>query len=356
MFKQYLLACLIHSTFANIFFLKKLFLFVSISSLLFSCNSDKPKLSIPEVEEKKISLKIERFEQDVFNTDPNNISGGIALLRKKYGSFFNDFAVNILSLASADTIEFNQTFLSFTQDRDMKDVNKLILKKYPDLADLESDLAGAFTYYKHYYPDSLIPRVVSMNSGFNFAVVTTDTFLAIGLEMYLGDSCQYYPLLGLPKYKTKTMTKEFLATDVIKGWASTVFEEPANSSSLLSKMIYQGKLLYFLDALYPETEDAIKINYSPEQMKWCEENQSKVWKMLVNKKLLFSTQKEEIVKLVNEAPFTAGLPRESPGRIGQWLGWQIIRAYMKNHPDVTLQQLMKENDFEKILRESKYKP
>jgi hypothetical protein len=309
------------------------------------------------VEEKKETIHILRFEQDLFNQSTADLGLGIRAVKAKYGKFFDDFTLGILGFPNSDSIEFKQTLLSFIQDPDMKDVNKEIQKRFANISFLEEDLAGAFSYYKHYYPDSILPKVLTMNSGFNYAVVTTDSVLAIGLDMYLGDSCRYYTLLGLPKYKTRTMNRNFVATDVVKGWTSTIFEEPKQTSgSLLAKMIYQGKMLYLLDALMPEKEDSIKINYSKLQINWCIENEVKTWQAIINKKLLFSTKNEEIIKLMNEAPFSAGFPRESPGRLGQWIGWQIVRKYMKNHPQTTLQALMNEQDYEKIFRESKYKP
>jgi uncharacterized protein YjaZ len=58
-----------------------------------------------------------------------------------------------------------------------------------------------------------------------------------------------------------------------------------------------------------------------------------------------------------EAPFSKfyiDIDKESPGRIGVWLGWQIVRSYMNNN-EVTLQQLLQTNA-EEIFNKSKYKP
>ncbi|MDF1518362.1 MAG: gliding motility lipoprotein GldB, partial [Lutibacter sp.] len=53
--------------------------------------------------------------------------------------------------------------------------------------------------------------------------------------------------------------------------------------------------------------------------------------------------------------FYIDIDKESPGRIGVWLGWQIVSAYMTNNNDVTLQQLL-QTDAEEIFNKSKYKP
>jgi gliding motility-associated lipoprotein GldB len=334
------------------------FLFLFLGQLYIGCWGDKtkPNLVLPEVEEKQLPIKIERFEQDLFQSDTKDFSQSVKNLQSKYGNFFTIFTENILGIPRQDSVEFYQTLSMFVQDPDMKDVTKEIQTKYPSLEENIADLEQAFKYFKHYYPDSTLPRVVTMNSGFNYAVVTTDSVLAIGLDMYLGDSCQYYTLLGFPKYKTACMNREYLSTDLVMGWTSTVFEEPSNANTVLGKMIYQGKLLYILDAFLPDKSDELKMKYTKEQLKWCTDNEKQIWQTLINKKLLFSTKLEEMSKLVNDAPFTAGFPRDSPGRIGRWVGWQIVRKYMKKHPEIKLQDLLKDQDYDKIFRESNYKP
>jgi hypothetical protein len=39
-----------------------------------------------------------------------------------------------------------------------------------------------------------------------------------------------------------------------------------------------------------------------------------------------------------------------------WVGWQIIKSYMKNNKDATLEKLMAEPDAQRILSKSKYRP
>lgn len=326
-----------------------------VITLFCSCeNETKPPLKIEEVEKKKRNVRIERFEHDLFTADAANAEEKIEELKKLYGTFFDDFTYKVLNFPT-DEIAYRQAFISFVEDKDMKDVTSSVIKRYANIAFLEDVLSDAFSYYNYYYPDSLLPRVVTMNSGFNYAVVATDSVLAVGLEMYLGDSCKYYPLLGFPRYRVRTMNEKYLPCDVVKGWVYTLYEEP-QGGKLLHKMMYHGKILYALDALLPDYADELKIGYTPDQLAWCKENEDKVWKFILQKKLLFSTKGEDAAKLINDSPFTAGLPRQSPGRIGQWVGWNIVRKYMKSHPEVSFTQLMNDTDYEKMLTEAKYKP
>ena len=116
--------------------------------------------------------------------------------------------------------------------------------------------------------------------------------------------------------------------------------------------------MFLLDALLPEVQDTLKIGYTGEQLQWCFDNEVQMWAHYVQKKMLYSTDVLLYQRYINEAPFTSApdVPQESAPRIGVWTGWQIVRRYMKEHPEVTLKQLMAETDYQKILTQSKYKP
>ena len=71
--------------------------------------------------------------------------------------------------------------------------------------------------------------------------------------------------------------------------------------------------------------------------------------------LLFSKDEDPIRRLVQEAPFSNPF-KNSPGRIGAFIGWRIIVSYMEKHPEISLNQLMQETNSRAILDKSGYKP
>jgi uncharacterized protein YjaZ len=102
--------------------------------------------------------------------------------------------------------------------------------------------------------------------------------------------------------------------------------------------------------------DTLKIGYSSEQIEWCNRFEKDMWTYLIDEKLLFTTEHLDIKRYIDEAPFTTSFSKESPGRTGIWMGWQIVRDYMKNNPDVSLQELMSLKNYQEILNLSKYNP
>jgi hypothetical protein len=230
------------------------------------------------------------------------------------------------------------------------------LSVFPDITIIESEIGKAFSYYHYYFPDYQIPAVYTFIGGFNQSMVVADSILAIGLDKYLGSDCDFYNRLETPKYLQINMHPAKIPTDALKAWALTEFVYNDSVDNLVNNMVYHGKIQYFLDAMFPETPDTLKFGYTAEQLKWCTTNEKQMWNSLIDQKLLFSTDYMTINKFINPAPFTSGFPNESPGRADIWLGYKIVQKYMDRHPKITLEELMKDHQYQKILSESRYEP
>ncbi len=319
-----------------------------------SCNND-PRIDI-DISEIPFEVKIQRLDKDVFEKNPDSLLQEIPALRKKYGAFFEVYCRDIINMQSMNDTALSVGLKNFVTNPDISEIYKETQKIYPELSFLEKDLTNAFKRYKHHFPDSNPPTVVADFSGFNYAVFTHDSTLAIGLEFFLGEKSIYYEMLAWPKYVVRNMNKASLPATALKGWALNKFENKEEQKTLLDNMIFNGKILYLLDALLPETHDSLIIAYKNSQLEWCKTNESFVWGHLLENKLLYSTDHNVLNKYTSEGPFTPGLPRESPARIGEFTGWMIVKKYMSENSQLTIAQLMAEKDAQKILAASKYKP
>ena len=131
---------------------------------------------------------------------------------------------------------------------------------------------------------------------------------------------------------------------------------PTNRS-LLALMVYRGKQLYLKDKLIPDFTDGAKIAYTDLQIQWCKENEYQMWSYFVENKILFEANMKNEFRFINDAPFSKfylDIDAESPGRVGQWLGWQIVRSYMENN-NTSLKDMLA-LDAKTIFDKSKYKP
>jgi len=329
---------------------------ISVLLLISSCNSCHNNPLKVDISEIPFEIKTQRLDRDIFENNPDSLLAAIPALRKKYGTFFDTYCQSIINIRSVNDTALSFALKSFSTDPDMRDIYKETQRQYADISFLDKELTSAFRHYKYYFPDSNPPTVVADFSGLNYAVFTTDSVLAIGLEMFLGENSVYYQMLGLPQYMTRNMNRESLTAGAVKGWAFNKFWNEGENKTLLDNMIFNGKILYLLDALFPEMQDSLKVAYKAQQFEWCMSNEADIWTHLTEQKILYTTDHAIINKYLGEAPFTPGLPRESPGRVGEFTGWMIVKKYMLENPATTLPQLMAEKDAQKILSASKYKP
>lgn len=317
--------------------------------LILSCSHNPRKADVSDIQ---LYIKTARFDQDLFSSVGQNISQ----MENKYGSFFDLYCYKLTQTGTPDSNLLKQRLLDFTTDADLKEIYIASDKIFHDFTPIDQQLTDAFKHYKYYFPQKIIPRIITFISGFNYAIVAADSVLGIGVDMYLGSDSKYYPALQFPHYKIVRMRKDYIAVDCMRGWAQSEWEQDNRQNDLLSQMIYSGKILFFIDVVMPDIADTIKTGYTASQLKWCNENEKNTWSFFIDQKLLFSSDQNQVSKFLNDGPTTNGFPKESPGFIGQWVGWKIVSAYMKKKPAITLSQLMAGNDYQKILNESGYKP
>jgi hypothetical protein len=326
-----------------------------ISAFVFSsCNNnpliiDVSDVSVPEI-------KVDRLEQDLFNMDTAHIIQDTENLQKKYGKFYAIFIRNILNNGGLGDSSYTYRIKQFITDKDMRNAYNDCNKAYPSVDFLNKELTELYKHFRYYFPEKKLPKPITMMSGFNFSAVNIDSTLAIGIEMYLGSENIFYEMLALPHYKTHYMNKENIIPDAARAWMFTEFPYNMDKNDFLSEITYMGKIMYLTDALLPETPDSLKIQYTKVQLDYCRQNEFNVWSYFAEQKLLYTTDHAEIMKYTSDGPFTSAFSKEAPPRIAYWIGWQIVRQYMKNNPDITPAQLMNETDAQKILNKAKYKP
>lgn len=323
--------------------------------LFYGC---KHKEDEPDVSGITFTIDAKRFEKDLFSIDSSNTGEGVSRLRNKYGKFFELFVFQITSLGSKDTVLMAEHFKDFLSDTNFRNIYKDTEKHFGDFHQKNDLLTKAFRTYSYYFQGKPIPEVYTLISGFSFPIICDSLSLGISLDMYMGPSYHYYSTLEppLPIYLRSRMHDEYIVSDAMKGWAQSDYGINESTARIIDFMISQGKFLYFLDRILPATDDTIKTGYSSSQLDWCVANESRIWSFFIENKLLFSIDPNLMNKYVNDGPTTNGFPKESPGNIGQFIGWQIVKSYMKKHADISLRELMEEKDLMKLFNESGYKP
>jgi hypothetical protein len=328
---------------------------IILASTLTSCRKNHYKVNTSSID---VKIEVKRLEKDLFSLDPGNIITAVPSLKDKYDGFLQLFSY-VINTGDINDPSFGDMLVRFCTDRQNNDVYALTMKVFPDIDEIETDIKAAFRHYLYYFPDRKAPGIFTCITGFNSSIITGDSLLGISLDRYLGADCEYYPRLGIYNYISARMAPAYAVPDCIYGWATSEWDFQSTgyqADNVLSEIIHQGKLKYYEKCLLPDKDDELIFGFTPQQMKFCRNNEDQMWQYLIENDLLFSTDQFIIRKLTGEAPFTSYFTSESPGRAGAWIGFRIVEAFMMKNHNITLQDLMNENDVQLMLEKARYNP
>lgn len=316
--------------------MKKLIILIALTFAFVSC--DKKTKIEKKVAEIPLEIKVERFDKLFFETKPENLGQ----LKKQYPFFFPP--------GNDDTV-----WLEKMQNPLWRELYTEVQKKYSDFGPVTKELNSLFKHIKYYFPENKTPKVITVISemDYNNKVIYTDSLVIISLELYLGKDHKFYQF---PHYLKQNFEPKQILPDVVSSFSIQKIA-PITNKNLLSQMVYFGKQLYLKDILLPEYSDADKIGYTLEQNKWCVENEGYMWRYFLENQMLYSDDQKLNNRFINPAPFSKfylEIDNESPGRVATWIGWQMVRSFMKNN-DVPLEKMLQMNAKE-LFEKSKYKP
>ncbi len=314
------------------------------------CIADKGK-NIPDVSHINASLNIDRFERDLQQLDTSNIDNSRQALAAKYPVFLEDIYLSKI----LPPLQQPEVFEAFLKSKGIRKLMDTVDMVYGNFDGLEAKLEEAFRFYKYYFPEREVPKVVTYISEYSLGAFTFENLLGIGLDFHLGEEYPYYNHNYFPRYIRRTMNREHLVAKAMQALVSDLVGE-TRSEKLLDLMVNNGKTLYVLDRLLPHMPDSIKLGYTAAETQWCRDNELLMWAHFLNEDLLYSTSLSDIRKLVDHSPNSPGMPPEAPGRTANWMGWQIVKAYMKRHPETSLSELIAIDDAQLLLNKAKYKP
>ncbi|NQY66581.1 MAG: hypothetical protein HRT72_02500 [Flavobacteriales bacterium] len=321
--------------------------------VLTSCESDKFRVDISDIQ---LDIEVKRFEVDLFRKEYATLEEKTDFLKNEYGDFYQFFCEQAIRVGRISDDDHIKDLNSFVTDPYITELNMDVEAEYADFTEIESRIVDDFKRYKFHFKESEIPDIYTFVSGFNYSIIRTENSIGIGLDRYLDTAKSYYSRLGYPAYMIRKMRKKFIEVDVMSSWLKTEYPIDELEKNLLEKIIHEGKIAYLLDGLVVNEHDSIKFGYTPVQLEWCENNESRIWATLIENEVLYTSDYDVSRRYLGEAPFTMDMTKDSPGRICAWVGLQIIRKYMDRNSEMSMKELMEQSDSQKILSDSRYKP
>lgn len=321
--------------------------------VLSSCKPNRLKVDVSKV---KAPVEIVRFEKELFGRKPGEMIDSLESIRERTGDFFDLYSFEVISIGGIQDPGFKEELLKFVTDSVYRRVADSVAFLFNDFSAIETKLEKAFRFYKYYFPMEPLPRIYTQVSGFNQSLVFDEHCIGISLDKYMGTNCIYYQYLGIPSYKRNTMYPERIVPELFYALATFRYPFRSEKNHLLDQIVYQGKLIYFTEAMCASYPDSTLVGFTHEHTQWCKEHEEAMWTYLAGKKLLYSSDRLILRKFLGDAPHTPDFSSASPGRAVSWIGWQIVRKYMDQHPEISLPQLMEQTDGQALLAASGYHP
>jgi len=309
------------------------------------------------VDDIELEMPIRRLDLELFHLDPSAVTAFHEQKVEADDAFYIEYIENILQAGTMKDSITPARLQRFILDPNWNIAQASIEEEFGDMNVEKAGLEDAFKRYTSFFPAEKAPDVVVFNSGFNYAIYPMEHTIGIGIEWFLGDSNEIVQRLAperFPNFVKRRMRPEYLVSSTITGWLFVHHYNDLGGEDLLTNMVHHGKVLFALDKVLPGTADSIKIGFSQAQLDWCAETEFNIWAELAVNDALFTKSPREIGRLMNDGPFTNGFPRESPGRIGEWVGWKMVNAYMAEHGDVTIEQMFNQVDAGEVMKS--YRP
>lgn len=345
---------------------KKLLIGVFTGILLtYSCKEGPDK---PDVSGIQIKLDIKRFEKDFFSLDTNKFDQGFqALWQSEYHNFMRDFTGKLLGLEGVDTAKWDMLIKQFI--REYKPIYDSTLVLDREIEEAAQDVKMAFKYVKFYFPEYKLPEqfitFIGPVDAFAYGAtggsgeIITNSAICAGLQLHLGSNSMVYKSQAgqelYPEYISRRFTTDYIVVNSMKNIIDDIHEPLQPGAKMIDIIADHGKRMYLLDLLLPDTDEKLKLGYTAEQLKGCEESEGFIWNYFTENDLLFETDLLKTRSFLNDGPTTPEFGLGSPGFISLFTGRQLIRAYIKKHPKTTINELLA-LDGQKILAGSGYKP
>lgn len=333
-----------------------------LMSVYISCESTAAVEEVITEINPKIEVSIVRYEQELMAIDSANEISVTESLIERYPTFSEVYFSQVLALPRDRKIISNE-LLRMVRDTGYMKLYEDVQAEYGDFDEMRREIAQALENYVKVFSIDQVPKVYTFLSGFALQCFLFDDqegeSVGLGLDMFLGSDFPYARIdptnPSFSAYLTGTYDRDHLTKKMIEVLVEDKIAPP-QKPDFLSLMLLGGKKLYVMDQILTFKSDSILMEYTGSQLQWCQENEAQMWDFFFDKSLFYETDFRKFNKLISPAPNSPGMPEEAPGATANYMGWQIIKAYMIRYPKTTIQELLELNDPQEILDKSRYKP
>lgn len=337
--------------------MKQYIFFIALLSLNFfsSCDKNPYRKNVSNIE---VEYSIMPFHSEIVQLANDSTFKVENTLRKTYGQFFDTYLFDIRKNFDIEDTNRSAIAKQFVEDRWVADLYLLSDSSFKANETMyNKKIYNALQYYKYYFPNRNIPQFCTFITGVNYSMAIDSNLIAIGIDKYIGAECGLYASMNMESYIRRNLRPNKLVPDLMRSMAENDFPNVFTEDYLLAKMLQCGRYQYFVKCMLPDEPDSVLWGYSAKQMEFCKKSEGEFWKYFVGSgNLLFTTDYMIQKRFLDDGPFTVVFTKDSPSRVGQWIGFKIVESYMKNNPEKTLEDLFMITSSQEIMSNAKYNP
>lgn len=319
--------------------------------LISSCNEESDACrQAPDVSQIETGLEFEDLITPIMNAQSPDELWELMKNNALYARIFlsaDQYATNDIAKEQLWAI-FNHTAFRDTLYAELK-------AAFGDFSELKAEFELAFQYYLHYFPEANVPKIRVVLSALQQDMFVSDSLIMIGLDYFVGHKATFRAN-EIPAYILRRYEPNYVVPITFLMISQKHNVTDFHNQGLLSDMIYYGKSYEFMKSTNPCVADSVLIGYTADEMGGIYRNADIIWANFLENDVLYETSHLMKTKFVGERPKTYEIGEKCPGRIGQWVGWEIVRQYRDKYPAVSLSELMSNTDAEDLFQKSKYKP
>ena len=314
-----------------------------------ACQRKKPLFHVDERRLPQIQLQYSDYAQALCAADTANFEEYLRKIQNDFLPFLdanlNDTSgINKLRRFVGDTLAqrlYNKTRQVFSQNIDWK-----------------RNLNSSFSRFSHFFPSVPLPIIYTYVSNVQIEqpVMVGQHELLIALDCFLGEEEAAYAKLGIPRYIACRMSPAHLNSAIWAAIYEAHVEDQVLRTRVIDEMVASGKKYLFMEAILPGIAEHILFGIDESKMNWLKQHEGEIWTAIVSEGFLYSSDPVVFRKLFADGPFTADFSYDAPARIGEWVGWQIMRSYAHQNPEKSLSSVLQTVDPQSILASSRYKP
>lgn len=253
---------------------------------------------------------------------------------------------DVLELGSVNEPAINERLYAYYSDTTLLRLMDDVSDKFKDVSDIEQGLTKGFARLEKEVPGLVVPRIYTQISALNQSVVVTDSLLGISLDKYMGEDYPLYRRYYYP-HQYRSMKPDRILPDcfVFYLMGRYPFEWHPARRTLFDQLMYRGKIYWVVGQLIDAASAEDLMGYTEEEKAWCKAHLQKVCAWIAAGGYLGSTDPMVLRAFTRSEPGLMFEGKPLPPSVGIWLGIQWVEKYRKQHPDLSVADLLEKNDF-----------